>query len=315
MTIQNIAIIGVGGVGGYVGGLMTYHFTRQPQSTRRVHFIARGAHLRQIHTHGLILNTSEQQGLICQPASAVEDLRDLPTPDMYLVCVKSYDLEQVARQISQNMTDQTIVLPLLNGVDIYDRLRDIIHTGIVLPACAYVATHIEQPGTVTQKGKPGQIFCGPDPIHLDVDSQDIIACFQEAHLNFTWQPDPYSAIWEKYIFIAAFGLVTASSGKSLGEVMADAALTQQVRGIMAEIVAIATCKGVALPETILETAVAKASNFPFEARTSYQRDVETPGKKNEGDLFGGTILRFGQQLGIPTPVTQEHFTALQQRRT
>jgi len=32
------------------------------------------------------------------------------------------------------------------------------------------------------------------------------------------------------------------------------------------------------------------------------RDVEKGGK-NEGDLFGGAIIRMGKDHGIPTPVT------------
>ena len=47
----------------------------------------------------------------------------------------------------------------------------------------------------------------------------------------------------------------------------------------------------------------KARNFAPETRTSYQRDVETPGKQNEGHFFGGAILRLGQELGVATPIT------------
>jgi 2-dehydropantoate 2-reductase len=310
MRINTIGVIGVGGVGGYVGGLLGYQAAQHEPPVRHISFIARGEHLRQIQQHGLILNTSEQSGLVCRPSYAADTLTGLPVPDLYLICVKSYDLDNVMQALAGHINETTILLPLLNGVDIYERIRAIVGTGIVLPACAYVATHIERPGVVTQKGKPGIIFCGPDPAHPDLDPQDMIACFHDAHLNFNWQADPYPAIWEKYLFIAAFGLVTASSGKSLGEVMDDATLQQTVGDIMQEIVAIAAKKGVRLPENALEAALSKAHNFPHEARTSYQRDVETPGKSNEGDLFGGTILRLGKQLDVPTPVTGRLFATL-----
>ena len=50
-------------------------------------------------------------------------------------------------------------------------------------------------------------------------------------------------------------------------------------------------KTIKLPEDIVEKSMQKASNFPDDARTSYQRDIESGRRSNEGDLFGGTIIR------------------------
>ena len=313
MNIQTICIVGTGGVGGYFGGLMARKITEEHDETRKIFFIARGEHLARIQQQGLILNTAEHQGLICTPTLATENIAEVPIPDLYLICVKSYDLERVTQAIRQHMCEDTILLPLLNGVDSYERIRKIVTTGIVLPACVYVGTHIERPGVITQKGGDGVILCGYDPACPEFDSGEIIECFHSFGIKFTWNNDPYPAIWGKYIFIAAFGLVTASSGKTLGEVMANDALKQQVHQIMKEIVAIATKKGITLAENIVETSLEKGNNFPYETKTSYQRDVETPGKKNEGDLFGGAILRMGQEVGVPAPVTQSVFSAIQKK--
>ncbi len=313
MEINKICVVGVGGVGGYFGGLMAHHFAQQPTEHQEISFVARGAHLAQIRERGLILNTSTRQGLVCKPTLATDRLEDVPTPDVYLLCVKSYDLADVAEQISRNIHEHTIVLPLLNGVDIYDRIREKLAAGIVLPACVYVGTHIEQPGVVTQKGGDGVILCGPDPRHPEFDATPLLALFERIQVKCTWNHDPYPAIWEKFMFIAAFGLVTAASGQTLGEAATDAEAFARVRGIMEEILAIACAKGVNLSEGILERSLAKAGNFPPEAKTSYHRDVETPGKRNEGDLFGGAILRMGKEFGIPTPVTQQVFATIQDK--
>jgi 2-dehydropantoate 2-reductase len=259
----------------------------------------------------LILNTSEKQGMICKPALATDDIDEIPISDLYLICVKSYDLDDVITAISEKIKSDTIIIPLLNGVDIYERIRKILTTGIVLPACVYVGTHIEKPGVVTQKGGDGVIFCGKDPEFLAFDSQEIIELFKQLKINFTWKDDSYPDIWGKYVFIAAFGLVTAYSSKTLGEVMADQEAKNLVRKIMGEIVAIANEKDIKLPKNIIETSIDKANNFPYEIKTSYQRDVETPGRKNEGDLFGGAILRMGRKLDIQTPTTQYIFSEIQ----
>jgi len=110
------------------------------------------------------------------------------------------------------------------------------------------------------------------------------------------------------------GLVTVLSGKTLGGVFADEALRTLVRGIMNEIVAIAGKKGIDLAEDVVAASLARAGNFPFEAKTSFQRDVETREGKNEGDLFGGTIIRMGGALGIDTPITQSVYERIQKLR-
>jgi len=303
MSLHTICILGLGGVGGYFGGQMAYRLAQQPDSGKRVYFLARGAHLQEIRQHGLILNTVTHTGRVCQPTLATDTLADIPTPDLYLVCVKSYDLDAVLQAIRPKMYPHTIILPLLNGVAIYDRIRAVMTTVIVLPACVYVGTHIERPGVVTQQGGNGNILCGPDPQHPDSDPRDLLELFDACQLKLTWNADPSPAIWEKFMFIAAFGLVTASSGKTLGAVMADAAARDMTRQVMQEIAVIAQRKGVRLPDKIVAEALAKAQNFPPEMKTSYQRDVETPGKRNESDLFSGAILRLGQTFNVPTPVT------------
>jgi 2-dehydropantoate 2-reductase len=91
-------------------------------------------------------------------------------------------------------------------------------------------------------------------------------------------------------------------------VMENKELKNMVHGIMQEIVSIAGKKSIALPEDIIQKSIDKAGNFPYEARTSFQRDVESWPKPNEGDLYGGTIIRAGKAYSIPTPVTEKVYS-------
>ena len=312
-SVHIIWIYGVGGVGGYFGGKIAYQAAHETDSDKRVFFLARGEHLKAIRQNGLILNTAEHNGMMCIPFQVTDNIEAAPDPDLCLLCVKSYDLDSTVRSLVGKVKDQTIVIPLLNGIDIYERVRTILKAGIVLPACAYVGTHIEKPGTVTQKGAPGIILCGKDPAFLNFNPEPLITLFTNANIKFNWVNDPFPPIWEKFIFIAAFGLVTAYSEKTLGGVAADSALRGLVEKIMGEIVAIAEKKGISLPAGIVETSIGKANNFPFETKTSYQRDIEAKGRLNEGDLFGGTIIRMGQAEGIPTPVTKSIYGQIEHR--
>ena len=145
---MNISIIGTGGVGGYFGGKLCKHAGDYQGA---VHFIARGDHLKAIKRDGLFVKTSGEGEWLCRPATATDTIDDLPLLDVCLVCVKSYDLHDVLYRLCDRIHDDTLILPLLNGIDIYQRIRESITNACVFPACVYVGTHIEAPGRVTQR--------------------------------------------------------------------------------------------------------------------------------------------------------------------
>ncbi len=307
-NLTNICIYGVGGVGGYFGGKIADADQPRPEKLS-VAFIARGAHLAAIQTNGLKVITPEKT-IFARPTLATAQMEAIPFPDLVLLCVKSYDLEKALTDIRAKTTEKTIIIPLLNGVDIYDRVRARLDQGIVLPACVYVGTHIQEPGVIAQKGGSGMILLGKDPMHPEVGPERIMPFFNSVNIAFQWNDDPYPAIWSKYIFIAAFGLVSVHTGKTLGAIVRDKASIELVRNIMEEIRTIARGKGISLPLDIVAQSIQKATDFPFETKTSFQRDVESKGPLHEGDLYGGTILRIGAELGIPTPATQSVYTAI-----
>ncbi len=309
--IKKVCVFGTGGVGGYFGGRLAEKVRRENLTGFEVYFIARGEHLGAIRSHGLKVITSDRT-FIARPALATADVRDIPSPDLVLLCVKSYDLDQALQSILPKVQANTLIMPLLNGVDIYQRIRKNLESGIVLPSCLYLGTHILSPGVIDQNGGSGTVICGPDPLFPGYSGENLKSFFRLMGLSLDWRDDPYPAIWGKYIFIAAFGLVSAAAGKSLGEIMDDAGLKARVKGIMQEILAIAINKSIRLPEDIISQSLEKALTFPSETRTSFQRDIECGRRLHEGDLFGGTILREGARSGVSTPITEELYNQIEQ---
>jgi 2-dehydropantoate 2-reductase len=310
--IHTICIYGTGGIGGFFGAKIAHACNHDHTLAYDCFFVARGDHLKVIRQNGITL-ISEQKTITGVPAAATDNMDDLPDPDMIFVCVKSYDLDGAVKAIVPKVHENTIILPLLNGADIYERIRKNLSKGIVLPACVYVGTHIQGPGVIYQSGGDGKILFGADPQYAQFDPQPVTDFLDAVQINYQWRTDPFPDIWSKYLFIASFALVTVFFNKTMGEVAADPKATQTAREIMEEIYAIATAKGVQLPEDIITKQLAKAARFPHDTKTSYQRDVESKGRVNEGDLFGGTILRLGAELCIPTPVTRSVYMAIQDR--
>lgn len=301
---MNIGIIGVGGVGGYFGGKLVKLLDQNSIQDLKIYFIARNKHLEEIKNNGLILSTVDEGEIICRPTLATDNFDELPELDLCLICVKSFDLNNALNKLESKITNSTNIIPLLNGVDIYERIRSVISKGIIYPSCVYVGTHIERYGKVTQDGGSCTILFGQDPGHLGIVPQRVLELFNLANIKCQWCDSPYQEIWSKYIFISAYGMVTASENKTLGQILEDEELSKMVKGIMQEVYEVAKSQGVNLASNIVEDSFNKGKNFPYETKTSFQRDFEQKNKPDERELFGDTIIRLGAAKGVRTLYTK-----------
>ena len=301
MIIKNILICGIGGVGGYFGGKIAHKISSIDKTKYNIYFLARGEHLEVIKKDGLELHTSENEVLICRPTLASDKLNDFPAPDLCIICVKSYDLKNLILNIKNIIKNDTIIISLMNGFDIYDRIRETLQMCIVLPTCVYVGSYIEKPGVIIQTGNPGFFYCGYDPLYPHYKPQELFEFFKEVSIDMRWNDDPKPIIWQKYLLVASFALISAHTHQTLGEIISDKTSLEILEKVMAEIVGIANKKGIKLPDTVIEDTIEFCKDYP-EVTPSYARDIEK-GKKNEGDLFGGAVIRMGKDLGVPTPTT------------
>ncbi len=310
MNKLNVCVIGVGGVGGYFGGKLAHTFSSNVDSSVNVFFVARGKHLWAIRESGLIVKSPEFGTLTCKPTLATERISELPQIDFFLIAVKGYDLMEAAASMEDHVKENTMILAPLNGADIRERLRTKIHTGIILPSCVYISSYIAEPGVV-QTGKPGKIIFGKDPAHPDETPDELFRLFQKALIEYEWKEDANPAIWEKYIFIASFSLISAYYNRTLGEILEEPTLKKKAMGMMNEINSIALRKKIQLPDGIVDLSLKKALMFPPGTQTSLQRDISQKKGKSELDLLGETILYLGKELGIPTPTTKKIYQELE----
>jgi len=295
---MKICFFGVGGVGGYFGTVIADRFKGQHD----IYFVARGEHKKAILAKGLTLKKSGGEQIInVSPTLCTDNIDDLPLCDIVFLSVKAYDLPDAAKSINKISDRNTIILPLLNGVDIYDRIREQLFTGIVLPSCVYIGTHIETAGVIFQKGGSCKISIGKDPMFPDFYPESLFSLLRDSDIDFNWDDSIEIAIWSKYMFIAAYGLVTATYDKTTGEILDSPELSRLTLAIMHEIEKIARRINIPLSSDIVGTSFLKGKQFPYDTKTSFQRDVESKGRINEIDLFGGTLIRYSEQYDIAVP--------------
>jgi 2-dehydropantoate 2-reductase len=228
-----------------------------------------------------------------------------------LIAVKGYDLMDVATSVRDQIKENTVILAPLNGADIRERLREKIRTGVIFPACVYISSRIQEPGVVVHIGKAAKLIFGRDPDRTAYTPDELFRLFQESSIDYEWKEDANPAIWEKYMFIASFGLISARYNRTLGEILEEPSLREEVVQIVKEIWAIALKKNIGLPDGIVDLSLKKATMFPRDTQTSLQKDIHQKKGKSELELFGGTIIDLGKKLGIATPTTRRIFYELQ----
>ncbi|MHB9099697.1 MAG: ketopantoate reductase family protein [Syntrophales bacterium] len=303
--MMKIAVVGLGGVGGYFGGKLARKYAGSPKHT--VAFIARGGHLAAIRRDGLLLKTVEGECRVA-PDLATDRAADAGPCDLVLFCVKEYDLESAAALLDPLLHDRTIILPVLNGVDIAERIRAIIPRGEVLSGCVYISTFIEAPGVVHQVGGTCQLVFGPDDGKSDA-YRPLEALLKDAGIKAELSRDIAVPLWSKYLFVSPMAGVTSLRGQCFGDVMADAKGRAMARGLMAEVERLARAKGISLPPDSVERGIATVERFPPATKSSMQLDFEK-GRRTELELFIGFAVRAGRSLGVPMPLHEELYAAL-----
>ncbi|WP_188050804.1 ketopantoate reductase family protein [Flavobacterium sp. GP15] len=302
MNKKQIVIIGLGGVGGYFG--FKINQANEKIKEHSISFVARGQTYDTVKANGLTLLSPEHSISITKPDAMHQTVFHISKPDLVFICVKEYDLTNICKQLSEVITKKTILIPMMNGADIYDRIREIIPYNTILPSCLYVASHIKEKGIIEHKGKSGKLILGKDPEHISEDIAWVIKLIESSKIDFEFKDNSLLDIWTKFIFIASFGLITAKHNSSIGAVCSIQLQKEAATKIMDEIKSIADRKGIYLLDNIIQKTFEKAATFPPKTPTSLQLDLNSGKGNNELELFAGTIIKYGKELNMNTPFTE-----------
>jgi 2-dehydropantoate 2-reductase len=293
---MKIVVMGAGGVGGYFGG-------RLAKAGLDVAFVARGAHLKAMQTAGLRVESPIAGDFTLPQVKASDDPAKLGHADLVLFATKAYDLESAAQKLLPILDAKSVVLPLLNGVDIADRLAAVLGAGRVLGGMCQVSSAIKAPGVVRHAALNrivfGELAGGTSP-----RLQAIQEALASAGIVADVSPSIVVDIWKKYLFISAAAGVCSLTRSTMGPVLKDPDTRALLVGCMQEAEALARRKGVPLPATIVQDTVAFMDGQPPGVKPSLLLSLEQ-GAPLELDAISGTAVRLGRELGVPTPIN--HF--------
>ena len=284
--------MGSGGIGGYFGGLLA-------RGGEDVTFIARGAHLEAIRKNGL--QVKSVAGDFHIRAKATHDPNAVGPVELILFCVKGYDTDAAGSQIRPMVGPQTVALCLLNGVDNRERLAAVLGEERVMAGVVHILSTISAPGVISQTAGPRSLKFGEEDGRVTPRAERILAVLKGAGITAELSTQIQVDLWEKFLFICAQGGVTALTRLSTGEILACPETLAFYRGVMEEVAAVARAKGVRLPTDAVDRAVAFARGLQPGMRSSLAHDM-SQGNRLEVETLAGTVVRYGREAGVPTPL-------------
>jgi 2-dehydropantoate 2-reductase len=303
-----IVIVGLGGVGGYYGGLLAKHYANDPAI--EICFFARGEHLNLVQENGLTVIT-ETETFIAHPSLATDNIFEIGKADYVIMTTKSYDLESTILQIKPCIDEKTVILPLLNGADISSRIRKSVPQNEVWDGCVYIVGRLNEPGVVESSGGVHDLFFGAEN-----GSKDRLNFMEKvmkvAGIKVSLREDIRMVIWRKFIFISVTASLTSYFNVGFRDLLTDEERRKTTMAFLSEVTNVAKAEGIHFDFDIVDTTIRHIERLPFETTSSMHSDFKA-GRNAEIETLTNIVIQLGKQYGVETPFYEKVYESLKLR--
>jgi 2-dehydropantoate 2-reductase len=302
---SRIGILGLGGVGGYFGGLLAK--TYAASDVVEIVFLARGETQKAIAENGLKIISDESEMIVFP--DLVSDNPEIIGKLDYLICAtKTYNIEDSLLSIKKSITKNTVILPLYNGVDAPERISTLFPENEVLQGCVYIVSMIAAPGVIKKVGPFEKLFFGSETASIS-KMKALQTIFENASIESYLVDAIEETVWEKFIFISALASASSYLNQNIGELLNTESSRKFYVSLLNEITMIAAVKGLDLPNDIVFQTILKLEKTPHNSTSSMHRD-SMAGRKIELASLTEFVVNEGLKYEIDTPTYQKVFEKL-----
>lgn len=297
---MRLLVVGAGSTGGYYGG-------RLAQAGRDVTFLVRPGRAAQLREAGLRIQ-SPHGDIELHPAVVTAD-QITRAYDAVLLTVKGYQLEAALEDIAAAVGPETMILPVLNGMDHMDTLAARFTPHNVVGCALKIATVLEDDGRIVHLMPLQDFAYGELDGRVTPRIQELDAFMQAANIGARLSKVIHREMWEKWILLSATGAITCLMRGTVGEIEACAGGAAFALQLLDEVVAVVKAVGEPPSEAFLKAAreqlTAKGSPFA----SSMFRDVQR-GRPIEVEAIVGNLVRRGEEARVATPLLSAAYVHL-----
>ncbi len=288
------AIIGAGGTGGCLGFFLQ-------KAGKDVTLIARGKHLEAIRKNGLTIQKlwDESRETLPVKACTAEEYKEIP--DVILVCIKGYSMDETVPTIKKIAGKETVVIPILNIYGTGGRLQKKLPELTVTDGCIYVSANIMEPGVILQHGKILRVVFGARKPEEETEkmrevAKDMVTDDLEVILSENIRRDAMV----KFSYVSPIGAAGLYCNAVAADFQREGEQREMFKALIREIVALSHAMGIEFEEDLVERNLKILASLSPEATTSMQRDV-IEGKRSEMDGLVYEVVRMGREYKVSMP--------------
>ncbi len=291
---MKIAVIGAGGVGGFLGSLLS-------RAGHDVTFLARGAHLAAIRERGLETQSGQFGEFTTHPA-ATDNPAGLGRNELVIVAVKMYDFEQACVAADTALAPSGIALPIQNGLDAPDVLAAAVGAERTLIGRIQIEALIAAPGTIHHTVPTHALtlaeLTGPPGARL----RELEATLQAAQLNVKLAGDGRQTLWDKAALLIPFATLTSAADCGLGEMWGEPFLKRIWSEVHDEAIAVAAADGYDVRQALAMSVAGMEKLLPAAAAftSSMNRDFRA-GRRSELEWLTGKLIRIADEKNVRVP--------------
>ena len=289
MKIQSVAVLGAGAVGSYVIWGLSH------KKDIRLGVIAEGERADRLKKGGCRINDEVYRPEVWSPQEA-------ENVDLLIVSLKYGSLPEALESIKTIVGEHTTVMSLMNGVDSEELIAEQVGDDKVLRSLIKVASHKEENGYYFNPETTLGIIFGELTAPFDSERvQAIESLFADTGIHFRSTEFIREEIWGKFRLNVCNNLPQAILGAGVGCYSDSTHMKVISDGLRRELEQIALAKGIDMSK--MAGTSGRGSAVPASARYSTLQDLDA-GRHTEIDMFSGTLMRMGEELGIPTPYNE-----------
>jgi 2-dehydropantoate 2-reductase len=306
---MRVCIFGAGAIGGYIAAKLA------ATGGCDLSLIARGPHLEAMRTTGLRLIEDGRESI--HKVHAEQDPARLGPQDYVVLALKAHSVPGIVDAMQPLLGADTAVVTAQNGVpwwyfhrlagpyaerrletvDPGGRIWDAIAPERAIGCVVYPATEVDEPGLI--RHVEGDRFPLGEP--SGEKSERVLALSKllvAGGLKAPVRNDIRSDLWVKLWGNLSFNPISALTGATLEQIVADPETRALARHMMVEAQAIGETLGIRFPVDVDRRI--KGAGEVGAHKTSMLQDLER-GRPMEIDALVGAVAELGRLTGIATP--------------
>jgi 2-dehydropantoate 2-reductase len=297
---MKICVVGAGGVGGLLAAVLR-------KAGVDVSLLVTDRHLTAIRRNGLALIAPS--GRFSVEVQAELDPRSIGACDVVIVTTKVWAVEALAPTLQPLLGENTVVIPVQNGIDAPEMLAKTLGWEFVVYGSASMNAAMEEPGVIRQRNPQYGITVAEAQDHESTRLLKVKETFGAAGISVEIGADGPALLWDKFIGLVANSSLCALLRSPMGVVQIDEDCWSLYTAVFNEAVATGRAAGISIPAQKAEARLARARTSPPMVMPSMAVDL-IAGNRLELPWLGGRVRKLGREHGIPTPANDFIWVAL-----